>query len=166
MKKREGKDDASGADAFAREMADVVPLVTDPRGRMRAVPPVSAPAGTTSSADRVDAADDDFVAHGVDRREIKKLKRGQYVVGDRCDLHRMTAAEACARVRRFLDNSHHARHRCVCIVHGRGLHSDGNVAVLRTRVREYLRSHRLVLAYVDAPQRDGVAGAVYVLLRG
>jgi DNA-nicking Smr family endonuclease len=165
VKKREGKDDASGADAFAREMADVVPLATDPRGRMRAVPPVRAPAGANSSADDAHGPDDDFAAHGVDRREIKKLKRGQYIVGDRCDLHGLTAADACARVRLFLDNSRHGRHRCVCIVHGRGLHSDENVAVLRTRVREYLRSHRLVLAYADAPRGDGGAGAVYVLLR-
>ena len=165
MNKREGKDDAADADAFTREMADVVPLVTDPRGRMHAAPPVSAPPVTTSPAGQDDGPDDHFVAHGVDRREIKKLKRGQYVVGDRCDLHGMTAADACARVRRFIDNSRHGRHRCVCIVHGRGLHSEENVPVLRTQVRESLRSHRSVLAYADAPRGDGGAGAVYVLLR-
>jgi DNA-nicking Smr family endonuclease len=165
VKKREGKDDAADADAFAREMADVVPLVTDPRGRMHAAPPVNAPPVTTSSAGQADGSDDDFAAHGVDRREIKKLKRGQYVAGDRCDLHGMTAADACARVRRFIDNSRRGRHRCVCIVHGRGLRSEGNVSVLRARVRESLRSHRSVLAYADAPRGDGGAGAVYVLLR-
>ena len=165
VKKREETNDASDADAFAREMVNVVPLVTDPRGRMHAVPPVSAPPATTSSASHSDEPENDFAAHGVDRREIKKLKRGQYVVGDRCDLHGLTAADACARVRRFIDNSRHRRHRCVCIVHGRGLHSKESVSVLRTRVRESLRSHRAVLAYADAPRGDGGAGAVYVLLR-
>ena len=165
MKKREEKTDESDADAFAREMANVVPLVADPRGRIRAVPPVSPPPATTPSASHSDEPDDGFAAHGVDRREIKKLKRAQYVVGDRCDLHGLTAADACARVRRFIDSSRHARHRCVCIVHGRGLHSEQNLSVLRTRVRESLRSHRSVLAYADAPPGDGAAGAVYVLLR-
>src|SRR5439155_1390278 len=84
----------------------------------------------------------------------------QYVVGDRCDLHGLTAADACARVRRFIDSSRHARHRCVCIVHGRGLHSEQNLSVLRTRVRESLRSHRSVLAYADAPPGDGAAGTI------
>jgi DNA-nicking Smr family endonuclease len=53
----------------------------------------------------------------------------------------------------------------VCIVHGRGTHSAGNTAILRTRVREYLRSDPSVLAYADAPVSDGGPGAVYVLLR-
>ena len=165
VKKRARKDDASDADAFAREMADVVPLVADPRGRMHAAPPVRASPVTTSPADHADGPDGDFAAHGVDRREIRKLKRGEYVAGDRRDLHGMTAADACASVRRFIDNSRRSRHRCVCIVHGRGLHSKDNISVLRTRVREYLRSHRSVLAYADAPRSDGGAGAVYVLLR-
>jgi DNA-nicking Smr family endonuclease len=76
----------------------------------------------------------------------------------------MTAAEAVARVIRFIDSGHH-RHRCVCIIHGRGLHSAANVSILKTRVRACLRTHRAVLAYADAPRDDGGAGAVYVLLR-
>ena len=77
----------------------------------------------------------------------------------------MTAADACASVRRFIESSHHRRHRCVCIVHGRGLHSEGKVPILKARVRKYLRSHSSVLAYADAPRSEGGAGAVYVLLR-
>jgi DNA-nicking Smr family endonuclease len=47
----------------------------------------------------------------------------------------------------------------------RGLHSKGNPPILKTRVREYLRSHPAVLAYTDAPVSHGGSGAVYVLLR-
>ena len=107
----------------------------------------------------------DFVAHGVDRREIRKLKKGEYIVRARRDLHGMTSAEAVASVGRFIENNRHRGHRCVCIIHGRGLHSKGNQPILKTRVREYLRSHRSVLAYTDAPVSDGGSGAVYVLLR-
>jgi DNA-nicking Smr family endonuclease len=45
------------------------------------------------------------------------------------------------------------------------LHSEGNLSILKTRVRECLRQHRAVLAYADAPRADGGTGAVYVLLR-
>ena len=77
----------------------------------------------------------------------------------------MTAAEACTDVARFVENSRHKRRRCVCIVHGRGLHSKDQVSVLKTRVRASLESNPLVLACTDAPPSDGGAGAVYVLLR-
>ena len=123
------------------------------------------PAAATPSHEPVDGGDEAFAAPGVDRREIRKLRRGDYAVGDRYDLHGMTAAEACASVQHFIDSSRHSRQRCVCIVHGRGLHSEGGAAILRAQVRKYLRSHRAVLAYADAPRSDGGTGAVYVLLR-
>jgi DNA-nicking Smr family endonuclease len=157
--------DADDAAAFEREMADVVRLEPDPRGRVRAIPRISAPPAATSSDDQVDGTDEDFAAHGVDRREIRKLKRGEYAAESRRDLHGLTAAEACANVQRFIESSRHNRHRCVCIVHGRGLHSEGKMSILRARVRTFLRSQRSVLAYADAPRSDGGAGAVYVLLR-
>ncbi len=144
---------------------DVVPLPPDSRGRVRAASPVSLPPAATPTRDDDDESDEDFAAPGVDRREIRKLKRGEYVAADRRDLHGMTATTACASVKQFLETSRHNRHRCICIVHGRGLRSPGGVAVLKARVREYLRSHRAVLAYADAPRSDGGAGAVYVLLR-
>jgi DNA-nicking Smr family endonuclease len=81
----------------------------------------------------------------------------------RIDLHGLMATEAAARVKRVIEGGH--RPRCLCVVHGRGLHSAGNVAVLRSRVREVLRTHPAVLAFTDAPRTDGGPGAVYVLLR-
>jgi len=113
----------------------------------------------------VDVSSEDFVANGVDRREIRKLKRGEYVVRARRDLHGMTGAEALAAVGRFIENNKHRGHRCVCIIHGRGLHSKDKAPILKTRVRKYLTSHRSVLAYADAPLSDGGSGALYVLLR-
>ena len=167
MKKRSAKlpatdrpDAAEDDDAFALEMRDVVRLEPDPRGRVRRVAPISPPRHSPHRTEHADVSDNDFVAHGVDRRKIRKLKKG-----DRRDLHGMTGADALASVGRFIENSRHGGHRCVCIIHGRGLHSKGNQPILKTRVREYLRSHRSVLAYTDAPASDGGSGAVYVLLR-
>ena len=160
------------AEAFEQEMSDVIPLPRDPRGRVRAAPrvipaPRLAPAPTrprdNMAGDDHDAPD--FVAPGVDRREIRKLKRGDHIPAERRDLHGMKAAEAASAVKHFLTTSRHKHHRCVCIVHGRGLHSPGSTPVLKTTVRALLRSDRAVLAYADAPASDGGAGAVYVLLR-
>lgn len=159
------------AEQLARELADVVPLAPDRRGRVRVTPAAHLPfVPKTSALSPPPPADDDerlaggFAAPGVDRRELRKLKRGDYAPGGRLDLHGMTVAEAGASVQRFLDASR-GRYHCVCIVHGQGRHSGGNVSVLKPRVREWLRAHPAVLAYADAPKSDGGAGAVYVLLR-
>ena len=173
VKKREGKHGPHGDDAsdpgdvaaFGREMADVVPLRQDPRGRFRGEAPIGEPRPAMSPADHTDGPDEDFAASGVGRREMKKLKRGEFVVEGELDLHGRTAADACASVRRFIENSRHRGHRCVCIVHGRGLHSEGNASILKPRVRECLRASSSVLAYASAPGSHGGAGAVYVLLR-
>lgn len=169
MKKRAERDD--DADAFAREMADVVPLSRDGRGRIKERPPVTLPATRPPGAPRAGRSgdpaesDDEFVVPGIDRRELRKLKRGEYPVTAWRDLHGLKTTEAAASARRFVDNSRHNGHRCISIVHGRGLHSEDGVAILKARVRECLRTHPGVLAYADAPRSDGGSGAVYVLLR-
>lgn len=156
------------ADEFTRAMADVTRVTPDPRGRVRSTPRIAArqptPPSQSPRREIEESAESDFAAPGVDRRTLRKLKRGDLQATARLDLHGQTAAEAVKALRRFLDTSGH-RHRCVCIVHGRGLHSEGNVPILKTRVREQLRQHRAVLAYTDAPRSDGGSGAVYVLLR-
>ena len=173
MKKRSAKDPATDepdaadpdSDAFALEMRDVVRLAPDPRGRVRSAAPITPSRALPQEADDADDSDNDFVANGVDRREIRKLKKGDCIVRARLDLHGMTSAEALGIVPRFIENSRHAGHRCVCIIHGRGLHSKHNAPILKAVVRKYLRAHRSVLAYADAPVTDGGPGAAYVLLR-
>lgn len=174
MKKARGKnpsaaashrDDTSDAGAFELEMADVARLGPDPHGRVRLAPPVRKPPATALPDDDFFGPDEGFTAPGVDRREIRKLQRGEYAAGDRCDLHGLTVADACATAGRFIENSRYDQRRCVCIVHGRGLHSERKTSILKARVRACLRSNRSVLAYADAPPSDGGSGAVYVLLR-
>ena len=172
MADRRDKEVDDTDDDFARAMSaeNVVPLRPERRARAHGaapvrLPPISLHPDVTATGGDAEEQDDEFAAHGVNRREIRKLKRGDYAPADRRDLHGMTAIEASASVRRFIDASRHNSHRCVCIVHGRGLHSKGNSPILRTRVREYLKSHPSVLAYTDAPVSDGGSGAVYVLLR-
>jgi DNA-nicking Smr family endonuclease len=158
---------------FDEAMSDVTPLKKDHRVRVRpsAPPPRVGPAApyrpppARSRDDEPDDVEGDagFVTAGVDRRVLRKLRRGQYVPGRRLDLHGLTSTAALRQVGLFIEANRRA-YRCVAIVHGRGLHSRGK-AVLRADVRALLRSHRAVLAYSDAPRDDGGSGAVYVLLR-
>jgi len=163
-------DPDADSDPLLKALADVSPLAPDPRGRVRATPVLTirlkamAPASTSTGNDDGTDEEEGYVAPGVDRRELRKIKRGDYAAGSVLDLHGQTAEEALANVKQFIDSRRH-RHRCVCIVHGRGLHSKANVSVLKTRVRQYLRRHQAVLAYADAPRAEGGSGAVYVLLR-
>ena len=159
---------------FDEAMTGVRPLKKDHRARVRAVaPPVVAgraepyrPPPARSRDTDPDETDGDtgFVSNGVDRRELRKLRRGQYVPGRRLDLHGLTSASAVSATSRFIETNRRA-YRCVAIIHGRGNHSNGR-AVLKTDVRALLRTHPAVLAYTDAPRDDGGSGAVYVLLRG
>ena len=157
---------------FEREVADARPIAKDSPERVTAkrdTAPVSRSPGVQGSpAASVEAGEealDSYVAPGVDRRELRKLRRGDYAPDLRLDLHGLMAVEALARVARVLEGAPGRRPRCLCVVHGRGLRSAGNVAVLKPRVRQYLRAHPAVLAFSDAPSNDGGPGAVYVLLR-
>jgi DNA-nicking Smr family endonuclease len=82
------------------------------------------------------------------------------------DLHGKTVDEADAALRRFLAESARLRRRCVLVIHGRGLHSDG-VAVLRDSVIDALTG--ALSGYVHclsaAAPADGGAGATYVMVR-
>lgn len=158
---------------FDEAMADVTPLPKDPRLRLRAfLPPPTRPAEPYRPPperrrdDEPDESDGDagYVANGVDRRQLRRLRRGQYVPGRRLDLHGLTGREAVKEARAFIDLNRTA-YRCVAIVHGKGNNSGGR-AVLKREVRALLRAHPAVLAYSDAPRDDGGSGAVYVLLKG
>ena len=167
------------ADDFARARADIArvkPMKADPRGRVHAAPPEAPPARVTPPrpaappapkpvvSDLDEAIDGAWLAPGVDRRELRKLRRGDHAPVRRLDLHGLSGAAAVAQVKHFIDGAR-ATCRCVAIVHGRGLRSTDNVAILKPRVRDCLRKHPGVLAFADAPRADGGDGAVYVLLK-
>lgn len=101
----------------------------------------------------------------VGERTLKRLARGRYAVQAELDLHGMTATQAEEALRNFISGCLLAGHRCVRIVHGKGLGSGVGGPVLKVRVNAWLRRWREVLAFVSARQVDGGSGAVYVLLR-
>src|SRR3954462_10039673 len=76
----------------------------------------------------------DALAHrqpSLPGRVLQRLRRGDYAAQDELDLHHADAAQAEVMLRRFLKESVRAGLGCVRIVHGKGLHSDSGVPVLK-----------------------------------
>jgi DNA-nicking Smr family endonuclease len=104
---------------------------------------------------------------GVDRATHERLKRGRYRIEAQLDLHGMTQAAAHRALADFVAASHEAGRRCVLVITGRGLGSDGP-AILQRAVPRWLDEPQLrrhVLAVAPAQPRHGGAGALYLLFR-
>ena len=171
---------------FHQEMAGVRALPSEQRGRVLPSPP-SPPARPIVDPDAdalaelaeliagggpFDVADTtEFIEGavvGLDRRVLRRLRNGEFACQSHLDLHGMTAEQARMAVNQFFTRAHQHGHRCVLIVHGRGLNSKDQVPVLKNRLSTWLARGtwaRLVLAFTSARPCDGGVGALYVLLR-
>jgi DNA-nicking Smr family endonuclease len=95
---------------------------------------------------------------------LRDLRRGRWVTQDKLDLHGMNREEARVAVVEFLAECRDRSHRCVRIVHGKGLSSPGREPVLKKLVLGWLCQRSEVLAFCQARAAEGGAGAVVVLL--
>lgn len=102
---------------------------------------------------------------GVSREKLKALGAGRPPIDLESDLHGLNREQALAGLARMFDVALAERLRVLCIVHGRGLHSQGK-AVLKEAVYEWLRSGPYaghILAVIPKPYTGG--GSALVLLR-
>lgn len=106
-----------------------------------------------------------YLQPGADLSILAKLHQGQWGVQAHVDLHGQTLAEAELAVHDFLSHCSRNRLRCVLIVHGKGHGSSGSQPVLREHVRQWLRWHTDVQAFIEPGETYGGAGAALVLLR-
>lgn len=172
-------------DLFRRAMRDVKPLKQrTPRAKSEKVSPAR-PAGTVKTSTRKQAPRirpaappapppkprAPALGHGdiagLDRRTGQRFKRGQLPVEARLDLHGMTQTEAHRALTAFLAGQQAAGRRCVIVVTGKGVGKEGG-GVLRNAVPRWLNeapNRDKVLAFEYARQKDGGAGALYVLLK-
>jgi DNA-nicking Smr family endonuclease len=99
---------------------------------------------------------------------LRRLRRGLMPIDGRLDLHGMSTGEARGHLEVFLRTMRARGERCVLVIHGRGEHSAGGVAVLRGEIAAWLSqgaSSEHVAAFATASDADGGEGAVYVLIR-
>lgn len=168
--------------ALTAALADVTPLPPDDHAWIE--PDRPHPVPVSSRRDEADALreaasgkfglDDwlelgdepSFLRHGVPKQVLRDLRRGRWVVADELDLHGLTRDLAREWVAQFLADSLKAHHRCLRIIHGKGLGSPHGVPVLKALVKSWLARHDAVLAYCPARPVDGGDGALLVLLRG
>lgn len=116
-------------------------------------------------------------AAGLDRRTAERLRRGQFPIDGRLDLHGWTQEEAHRALAGFIEASHAAGQRCLLIITGKGvrartddLYGRGRAVpgVLQAAVPNWLNQpslRPLILGFAGAQPRHGGSGALYVLLK-
>lgn len=106
-----------------------------------------------------------FCRPGVAPELAHRLRQGHWPERAHLDLHGLRSDEARVALAAFVARAHALGLRCVRVVHGKGLGSAGQSAVLQTKVRSWLVQIDVVMAFVQASADAGGAGAVWVLLR-
>ncbi|MBL1277225.1 MAG: Smr/MutS family protein [Ectothiorhodospiraceae bacterium] len=106
-----------------------------------------------------------FVRSGLQHREQRRLKRGEFHIDASLDLHGDTIEEAGHQLDEFLRFASASGLRCVHIIHGKGHRSTNGHAAIKSQLNQWLRDTERVLAFCSAQKRHGGTGAVYVLLR-
>jgi len=106
-----------------------------------------------------------FLRPGLNKQVLGKLRRGNYRIEDEIDLHGLTQQHAEHQMLGFIDHAVHDQLKCIRIIHGKGLRSNGSGPVLKTLCNHVLRRHPAVMAFVSAKPADGGSGALCVLLK-
>ncbi len=106
-----------------------------------------------------------FRAQGIGADVLRRLRRGEWSIQDQLDLHGHRVDEAREALVLFLRDAIKRGQRCVRVVHGKGLGSEGKMPVLKGKVRGWLAQRDEVIAFCQARGTDGGAGALMVLLR-
>jgi len=165
-----GPEDAA---LFRAAVGEVKPLPDQNRIRPQKPPrkpllrtPAKPPAiPDTLSDSGAENTPDEFLRNGLSRMTLRKLRRGNWPVQDSLDLHGNNSDAARKLLQVFLHEAAQRDLRCVLVIHGKGMNSRGGEAVLRRLTRHWLTQRPEVLAWCDAPPRDGGSGAALVLLK-
>jgi DNA-nicking Smr family endonuclease len=106
-----------------------------------------------------------YRADGIGPDVLRKLRRGGWSIQSEIDLHGHRVDEAREALVAFLRQALKRNQRCVRVVHGKGLGSQGKTPVLKGKVRAWLVQREEVIAFCQARPAEGGSGALVVLLR-
>lgn len=97
---------------------------------------------------------------------VRPLREGRFSVKDCLDLHGLSVEESEEEVEAFFKEALAKRHKCVKIIHGRGLRSPRGPVLKEKLIKSLSGKYRkYVVAFVTARQCDGGLGALYILLK-
>ena len=167
---------------FSELFADVQPLKTDNRYPHRLPAPPHWPRHSAAQAHanprpnshitdsmvgwfEPATIDPSFVRAGMQRHTLKKLRQGHWPVVAELDLHGLSRFDAQQHLAVLLHRARQHGQCCVRVIHGKGLGSREGLPVLKQVIRTWLRHHPHVLAFCEADDAQGGAGALLVLLR-
>ncbi len=153
---------ASRIERAARPAGAVADPDAEARARMRSLVTEGIRFETIDDGERIEGRRLD-----VDPREVRRLRHGRYATDGKLDLHGLGLEEARAAVEAFVRKRAVDGDRVVVVVHGKGSHSPRGRGVLRGEIAAWLsqgRAARHVAAFATAPDDEGGAGAVLVLL--
>ncbi|MBY0575366.1 MAG: Smr/MutS family protein [Gallionellaceae bacterium] len=170
---RPGEAISEDAALFRAVVGEVIPLAEQnriapqpaPRKPLLRTSAASPAIPDTLSDSGAENAPDEFLSNGLSRMTLRKLRRGNWPIQNVLDLHGNNSEAARKLLQEFLHDAAQNALRCVLVIHGKGMNSQGGEAVLRKLARHWLTQHPRVLAYCDAPPKDGGHGAVLVLLK-
>lgn len=111
----------------------------------------------------------------TDRRTEQRLKRGQFPIEGRIDLHGMTQNQAYDALCSYIPAAYGQGKRCILVITGKGLSKSAQISILdqkpgilRQKTPQWLNDvplKQFILKIETAKQKDGGEGALYVLLR-
>ncbi len=109
----------------------------------------------------------------LDGSTKRRLRQGKIPIEGKLDLHDNTQAQACEALQQFILAAHAQNKRCLLVVTGKGRPNPETLSpngVIKTRVPEWLKDPELSMApifltAVQAQEKDGGSGALYVYLR-
>lgn len=107
----------------------------------------------------------EYLAPGYSPRLLRKLKRGQYVLGDEFDLHQLGVEAARTSLNQFLNEARARGVLAVRVIHGKGLRSGTAGPVLKQLTERTLLLRHDVIAFASCKPAAGGTGAVMVLLK-
>ncbi len=106
-----------------------------------------------------------FARVGIGSDVLTKLQRRHWAIRQQLDLHGLRSDQARDALAAFIAFSYQRGWRCVRIIHGKGYGSLNQQPVLRGKVRDWLVQIPEVIAFCQANEADGGAGALMVLLQ-
>ena len=93
-------------------------------------------------------------------RELEAMREDATI-----DLHGLTRDEADKRLRAFITDCTAQKFKKILIIHGKGIHSEGNAPALQALVKCFLEQDKRLGRSGHPPAKDGGNGATWVILK-